>query len=109
MSNGPQPGPDSRITDTPVLHKVLSTAETLSVKGDVMAPRRQRLSQRRKTVGLTQESLAQRLGVERSTVVRWEAGDTKPLPSIRPKVARALRVSTDQLAELLSESENAGM
>ncbi|MGH3814557.1 MAG: helix-turn-helix domain-containing protein [Pseudonocardiaceae bacterium] len=74
-----------------------------------MAPRRQRLSQRRKTVGLTQESLAQRLGVERSTVVRWEAGDTKPLPSIRPKVARALRVSTDQLAELLSESENAGM
>ncbi|MGH3962986.1 MAG: helix-turn-helix domain-containing protein [Pseudonocardiaceae bacterium] len=72
-----------------------------------MAPRRQRLSQRRKTVGLTQESLAQRLGVERSTVVRWEAGDTEPLPSIRPKVARALRVSTDQLAELLSEYENA--
>jgi len=72
-----------------------------------MAPRRQRLSQRRKAVGLTQESLAQRLGVERSTVVRWEAGDTEPLPSIRPKVARALRVSTDQLAELLSESENA--
>ncbi len=73
-----------------------------------MAPRRQRLSQRRKAVGLTQESLAQRLGVDRSTVVRWEAGDTEPLPSIRPEVARALQVSTDQLAELLSESENAG-
>ncbi|MGH4011230.1 MAG: helix-turn-helix domain-containing protein [Pseudonocardiaceae bacterium] len=72
-----------------------------------MAPRRQRLSQRRKAVGLTQESLAQRLGVERSTVVRWEAGTTEPLPSIRPKVAHALRVSTDQLAELLSESEKA--
>ena len=72
-----------------------------------MALRRQGLSQRRKAVGLTQESLAERLGVERSTVVRWEAGDTEPLPSIRPKVARALQVSVDQLAELLNESENA--
>ena len=72
-----------------------------------MAHRRQGLSQRRKAVGLTQESLADLLGVERSTVVRWEAGDTEPLPSIRPHVARALHVSIDQLAELLTESENA--
>ncbi|MDQ4031352.1 MAG: helix-turn-helix domain-containing protein [Actinomycetota bacterium] len=72
-----------------------------------MALRRQRLSQRRKAVGLTQESLAQRLGVESSTVSRWEAGDTQPLPSIRPHVARALHVSVDQLAELLAESATA--
>ncbi|MDQ3764411.1 MAG: XRE family transcriptional regulator [Actinomycetota bacterium] len=72
-----------------------------------MAVRRQRLSQRRKAVGMTQESFAQRLGVERSTVARWEAGDTEPLPSIRPNVARALQVSIDQLAELLTESDNA--
>ncbi len=72
-----------------------------------MALRRQRLSQRRKAVGLTQESLAQRLGVERSTVARWEAGDTEPLPSIRPGVARALQVSIDELAELLTASDNA--
>ncbi|MGH3710849.1 MAG: helix-turn-helix domain-containing protein [Pseudonocardiaceae bacterium] len=72
-----------------------------------MAQKRQGLAQRRKAVGLTQEALAHQLGVERSTVVRWEAGDTEPLPSIRPDVARALRVSLDQLAELLSESENA--
>ncbi|MGH3778940.1 MAG: helix-turn-helix domain-containing protein [Pseudonocardiaceae bacterium] len=70
-----------------------------------MAPRRQGLSQRRKAVGLTQESLAERLGVERSTVVRWEAGDTEPLPSMRPNLARVLQVSIDQLAELLTESE----
>ncbi|MGH3983562.1 MAG: helix-turn-helix domain-containing protein [Pseudonocardiaceae bacterium] len=70
--------------------------------------RRQGLAQRRKAVGLTQEALAQRLGVERSTVVRWEAGDTEPLPSIRPHVAHALQVSLDQLAELLTEDENAG-
>ena len=72
-----------------------------------MAPRRQDLSQRRKAVGLTQESLAQRLGVERSTVVRWEAGDTEPLPSIRPNLAHALHLSVDELAELLTEPENA--
>lgn len=72
-----------------------------------MALRRRRLSQRRRAVGLTQESLAHRLGVERSTVARWEAGHTEPLPSIRPNVARALQVSTDQLAELLTESEDA--
>ncbi|MGH3973324.1 MAG: helix-turn-helix domain-containing protein [Pseudonocardiaceae bacterium] len=72
-----------------------------------MALRRQRLSQRRKAVGLTQESLAQRLGVERSTVARWEAGDTEPLPSIRPDVAQALQVSIDELAELLTESDHA--
>jgi transcriptional regulator with XRE-family HTH domain len=73
-----------------------------------MAQRRQGLSERRKAVGLTQEALAHRLGVERSTVVRWEAGDTEPLPSIRPNVARALRVSLDQLAELLTDSQHAG-
>ncbi|MGH3803298.1 MAG: helix-turn-helix domain-containing protein, partial [Pseudonocardiaceae bacterium] len=72
-----------------------------------MALRRQGLSQRRKAVGFTQESLAEQLGVERSTIVRWETGDTEPLPSIRPKVARALQVSTDQLAELLTEPEPA--
>ncbi|MGH3899933.1 MAG: helix-turn-helix domain-containing protein [Pseudonocardiaceae bacterium] len=73
-----------------------------------MALRRQGLSQRRKAVGFTQESLAEHLGVERSTVVRWEAGDTEPLPSIRPKVARALHVSIDQLTELLTGPETAG-
>jgi transcriptional regulator with XRE-family HTH domain len=36
--------------------------------------RRGRLAQRRKALGLTQEDLAGLLGVERSTVVRWERG-----------------------------------
>ncbi|MGH3873014.1 MAG: helix-turn-helix domain-containing protein [Pseudonocardiaceae bacterium] len=72
-----------------------------------MALKRQGLSQRRKAVGFTQESLAEHLGVERSTVVRWEAGETKPLPAMRPRMARALQVSVDQLTELLTEPENA--
>ena len=64
--------------------------------------RKARLAQRRKALGLTQEVLASLLGVERSTVVRWERGDTEPLPWIRPKLARALHVSADRLGELLA-------
>ena len=66
------------------------------------AVRRDRLAQRRKALGLTQEAPASLLDVERSTVVRWERGETEPLPWIRPRLADALRVSADRLAELLT-------
>ena len=64
--------------------------------------KRERLAQRRKALGLTQEDLAGLLGVQRSTVVRWERGGATPLPFIRPKLARALRVPPSRLAELLA-------
>jgi len=63
--------------------------------------KRDRLAQRRKALGLTQEALAGLLGVERSTVVRWERGETEPAPWIQPRLAKALRVSADRLQELL--------
>jgi tetratricopeptide (TPR) repeat protein/transcriptional regulator with XRE-family HTH domain len=66
------------------------------------AAKRGRLAQRRKALGLTQEQLAEQLGVERTTVVRWERGDTQPLPWLRPRLAKALRVSADRLEELLA-------
>jgi len=62
---------------------------------------RVRLASRRKSLGLTQEDLAALLRVEPSTVRRWERGETKPLPWMRPRLAKELRVSVDQLAELL--------
>ena len=68
------------------------------------AAKRDRLAQRRKALGLTQETLADVLGVERSTVVRWERGETEPSPLIRPKLAKALQVPTDRLEELLASS-----
>ncbi len=69
-----------------------------------MTTRRERLAQRRKAVGFTQEGLAERLEIDRSTVVRWESGDSEPQPWLRPKIARALQVSVEQLAELLTET-----
>lgn len=67
-----------------------------------MAAKRRVLAERRKTMGHTQEQLAEVLGVERSTVGRWEAGQTEPLPCIRPKLAEVLAVSVGALHELLS-------
>ncbi|MGD0242757.1 MAG: helix-turn-helix domain-containing protein [Streptosporangiaceae bacterium] len=70
--------------------------------------RRQRLVQRRKALGLTQEALAELLAVGRSTVVRWERGESEPLPSIRPRLARALNVSADLLEGLLATGDQRG-
>ena len=67
--------------------------------------RRQRLVQRRKALGLTQEALAELVAVGRSTVVRWERGQSEPLPWIRPKLARALKVSADLLESLLTADD----
>jgi tetratricopeptide (TPR) repeat protein/transcriptional regulator with XRE-family HTH domain len=70
--------------------------------------RRQRLVQRRKTLGLTQEELAELMGVGRSTVVRWERGESEPLPWIRPRLARALKVSPNLLENLLTTDDQPG-
>jgi len=65
--------------------------------------RRTALVTARKAAGLTQEELAARLGVERSTVYRWETGETTPLPMLRPGLAKLLRLSNDRLSTLLGE------
>jgi transcriptional regulator with XRE-family HTH domain len=77
------------------------TAET--PEGTIVARRRHRLAQRRKTVGLSQEGLAEVMGVDRSTVVRWERADTEPQPWHRPRLARALKVSVEELTALLAD------
>jgi tetratricopeptide (TPR) repeat protein/transcriptional regulator with XRE-family HTH domain len=80
---------------------VVSVAEVSA--GRVLA-RREELAARRKALGLTQEQLAEALDVGRTTVARWERGEAQPLPWLRPKLARVLRVSADRLEELLAAS-----
>ena len=63
--------------------------------------RRDALARRRREVCKTQEGLAMEVGVQRSTVTRWEAGDTTPSLWARPRIANALGVTLDQLDELL--------
>ncbi len=63
-----------------------------------------RLARARKAVSLTQEDLAHLVGVDRSTVGRWEAGETDPQPWVRRKLARHLGVTAQQLDEMLVSS-----
>ncbi|QXJ25216.1 helix-turn-helix transcriptional regulator [Actinomadura graeca] len=70
-----------------------------------MTLKRRRLALRRRSVGYSQEQLADRLGAERSTVGRWERAETDPMPWIRPKLAKELKISLDELDELLRNVE----
>jgi transcriptional regulator with XRE-family HTH domain len=67
-----------------------------------MTAKRQRLAARRKAVGFSQEQLAEQLNIDRSTAARWESGETEPQPWIRPRLARVLQISLDQLDRLLA-------
>ena len=70
-------------------------------------PRQQRraLAAARRAAGHTQESLAEFLGVDRCTVARWEQSRRRPHPWMRPKLATALKVTTDRLTTLLCEDD----
>lgn len=46
----------------------------------------------RRRVGLTQEDLAERAGLHRSTIVRWEAGYAVPPPGAFRAVCEALGI-----------------
>ncbi|MFD0687759.1 helix-turn-helix domain-containing protein [Actinomadura fibrosa] len=65
---------------------------------------RRRFARVRRAAGFTQDRLAAHLGVERSTVGRWELGDTEPQPHVRPRLAEALNLSSDELDALLADT-----
>lgn len=68
--------------------------------------RRAALVGARKAAGYTQESLAAALHVDRSTVIRWEAGDHAPVPYLWPRLARLLGQSQEQLRELIGDNSD---
>ncbi|MFD5027160.1 helix-turn-helix transcriptional regulator [Streptomyces sp. NPDC058373] len=62
------------------------------------------LAKRRRAMGYSQEKLAHLLGVDRTTVGRWESGRISPQPPQRRRLANALELSLDELDCLLATS-----
>ncbi|MFV2083928.1 helix-turn-helix domain-containing protein [Micromonospora sp. LOL_021] len=71
-------------------------------EGVQVTTRRHRFIQHRKAIGFTQEGLAAHLYIDRTTVARWERGETDPHPAVRARLAEALDLPIDQLDALLS-------
>lgn len=55
------------------------------------------IAKRRKALGLSQQALANTLGVSQATVAMWETGDRRPRTSELPKLAQVLECTIDEL------------
>ncbi len=73
-----------------------------------MAVKRRSFAQARRAAGYTQESLAEHLGVDRTTVARWESGEYTPQPWVRPRIAEAFGLSLRELGELMDGVDTTG-
>lgn len=54
----------------------------------------------RKHAGLTQEALAEAVGVSRQTIAKWEAGESTPDLAMAGALAKALEISLDDLVQI---------
>lgn len=64
--------------------------------------RRQRLIEARKRAGKNQEDVASAVGVDRTTIGKWERDESTPHPNQRPAYAEALGITLSELAAMLS-------
>jgi transcriptional regulator with XRE-family HTH domain len=53
---------------------------------------------RREAMGLTQSQLADAAGIGRRQIRRYEAGDAQPPLPVAANIAKALRITLDELA-----------
>ena len=58
---------------------------------------------KREAIGATPQAMADALGVDRSTVTKWEAEGTYPRPRFLPKIAAFLGCTIDELYETEKE------
>lgn len=63
------------------------------------------LAPRRRAVGLSQQAVANALGIERATVGMWETGASWPSARILPALADLLCCSIDELYTIPEEGE----
>lgn len=61
----------------------------------------------RVAAGYTQKTFAQALGVDRSTVTKWEAGMAAPRVEMLPSIASLLHCSVDALVKSLVAAKTA--
>ncbi|QVQ53380.1 helix-turn-helix transcriptional regulator [Spiractinospora alimapuensis] len=69
-----------------------------------MAQRRHRLIELREGAAYTQEQLAHALGVEPSTVSRWERGTSIPKPGVRIRLSELFGVAQDRIQAIFNHS-----
>lgn len=55
------------------------------------------ISNKREELALTQADIANILGVDRSTVAKWETGQSLPRAELLPKLAQILKCTVDEL------------
>jgi transcriptional regulator with XRE-family HTH domain len=108
-----EPSPDTPEDKAPTPARIASKGkpEKNNLRDAAPTPRkihipRRRFARARRTAGYTQESLAEFLSLDRTTITRWECGETEPQPYIRPKLAAALNITLENLAELLAEADD---
>lgn len=80
--------------------------------GGIKMKMHQIIAQHRRAMGLTQEQLAERLGVTAPAVNKWEKGSTCPDVALLPPLARLLGIDMNELFcfhEDLSDSETSRM
>lgn len=65
----------------------------------------ERIKERRTEIGMTADELADKIGVSRSTMFRYEKGSIEKIPYLRlMDIARALRTTWGDLMGLTSEN-----
>lgn len=59
------------------------------------------LGERRKQAKMTQEQLAERIGVRRESVARYETGERSPSPAVAERIAEALGMDIETMWRVL--------
>ncbi len=67
-----------------------------------------KIRERRKSMNITQADLAERVGMSRAAVAKWEVGIAHPKADLLPKIADVLGCTIDELfGRGAQETENA--